>query len=191
LSEDEARRGLALRLGIKPGDTVNRFKCRYLAMGPNADELETLCQEHNRSPSPYSFEFGPHRPCHRATLEDKLPLTITQFLWDRVHESQRKAENSVLAEDHTKIAKVLELVLQWQNSWPILIEGPQDFEANLEDHPDTMDRVVYRVTQQLEWLTAQAYIQRFGKEPPTSPLVKALAALWSDHPEYQQEWSVG
>lgn len=189
MMSEEARRHLGRRLELKPGGTVNRFKCRYVPVGPNAAELIDLCQEH-RTESPYSFEFGPHRPCMHASLEDKLPLTVTQFLGDRAHDVQKAAENSVLEEDHSKLAQTIHLVLNWHDSWPVLVESQPEFE-DVQYGGEAIDRVVVRMTQKFEWVTTQEYKRKFGVDSPVAPLIRQMAMMWDTHPEFQDEWRIG
>jgi hypothetical protein len=185
IDSEENRNRLALVLRIKPGDTVNRFKCAY------SDDLQSnRCLTHDVE-SPYSFEFGPHRPCWRARLEDKLPLTIIQFLQDRASEARRRAENSVLEEDHTKIAEIITIILNWHDQWPVMVSEPPTFEYDAFDPLSPMDQITYHMTQKIDWMTTQAYKERFGTESPVAPLIRQLAQMWSYHPDYQEEWRIG
>jgi hypothetical protein len=38
-------------------------------------------------------------------------------------------------------------------------------------------------------MTEQEYRNRFGDGPPTAPMLRALAAVYSDHPDYRAEWA--
>ena len=187
MSNNEDRKALAIRLGIKSGDMVSRFTCEYTKELVAVDADQCLIHD---AVSPYHFEFGEHRPCFKATLDDKLALTVTQFLWDRVHESRKMAENSVLDEDYTKLADIIDIILRWHNTWPVLVETPPVFE-DAEDMATTTDMIAFRVTQQLDWLTTQEFKKRFGKDAPTAPLIRQIAQMWDTHPDFCEEWRVG
>lgn len=34
----------------------------------------------------------------------------------------------------------------------------------------------------------QEYRAKFGDEPPTTPVLRALAPPYADHPDYRDEW---
>ena len=38
------------------------------------------------------------------------------------------------------------------------------------------------------WLTEQEYVKKFGEAPPTAPMIRTLAAVYKDHPDYRPEW---
>ena len=73
-------------------------------------------------------------------------------------------------------------IVALHESWPVLVEGKPELEAS-SDADMTM-----RVSQQMAWLTNQEYRKRFGDEPPTAPMLGALAQVYADHPDYREEW---
>lgn len=87
----------------------------------------------------------------------------------------------VLAECAAKRA-----VVEKHQQWPVLVEcEPSEIErveAGLNDF-------TYRVTREIAWMTTREYIKRFGTEPPTAPMVAALATVYATHPDYRQEWT--
>lgn len=87
----------------------------------------------------------------------------------------------VLAECEAK-RRIVEL----HQSWPVLVDGPPELEQ-LEDAADA-NAMTLRVSQRLAWLTQQEYRARFGDEPPTAPMLAALAAVYAGHPDYREEW---
>lgn len=82
----------------------------------------------------------------------------------------------VLAECEAKL-RILEL----HESWPVLVETPLRTEFNVETF-------AARAAQQIAWQTTQEYRKRFGDEPPTSPILRAMALPYADHPDYREEW---
>jgi len=88
----------------------------------------------------------------------------------------------VLAECRAKRA-----IIEQHKDWPVLVERKPEFtEASNDIHSMT-----YRATQEMAWLTEREYVKRFGVEAPTTNMIRALAAVYADHPDYQQEWARG
>jgi len=92
--------------------------------------------------------------------------------WDPTH---------VLAECAAKRA-----IIAFHRSWPVLVETPPEMEAVDGTDPSAF---AYRMTQRIMWATEDEYRKRFGTEPPTAPMLRALAAVYADHPDYRQEWA--
>jgi hypothetical protein len=77
-------------------------------------------------------------------------------------------------------------IITCHESWPVLVEGPIEF--GLVDGTDP-HAIAYRATQQIAWATQAEYRKRFGTEPPTTPMLRALALPYADHPDYRDEWA--
>jgi hypothetical protein len=77
-------------------------------------------------------------------------------------------------------------IIKQHEDWPVLVErAPSgDFDAN-----DTQS-MVYRMTREIAWLTEREYVRRFGVEPPTTPMLRALATVYKDHPDYDENWAL-
>jgi hypothetical protein len=88
----------------------------------------------------------------------------------------------VLAECAAKRA-----IVEQHQQWPVLVESEP---SELEQVASGLTDFTYRMTRQMAWLTTREYIKRFGVEPPTAPMLAALAAVYKDHPDYQQEWAL-
>ena len=84
----------------------------------------------------------------------------------------------VLAECAAKRA-----IVEFHESWPVLVREPEE----IAEHTTPL---VVRMSQRISWLTQQEYVRRFGAEPPTAPMLAALAAVYADHPDYRQEWAL-
>lgn len=76
-------------------------------------------------------------------------------------------------------------ILEWHKNWPVLVEGPPKYEQVRAFHPDF---AAYQISQQMEWITRQEYIRRFGEEPPTAPLLRKIACHFSWHEDFNEEW---
>lgn len=74
-------------------------------------------------------------------------------------------------------------ILALHESWPVLVEGKPEFETSSDVADMTM-----RVSQQMVWLTNQEYRKRFGDEPPTSPIIRALLQPYAEHPDFDPAW---
>lgn len=137
-------------------------------------------------------------------MGDTRTMTITEFLEQRIAEDARVAQrvidepgythddeagidfdehfnpNRMLAECEAK-----RRILEFHRSWPVLVETEPRFD--LADSTD-MNAMTYRMSKQIMWTTEQEYRERFGDEPPTAPMLLALAAVYSDHPDFDPEW---
>lgn len=77
-------------------------------------------------------------------------------------------------------------IIEFHKQWPVLVEGPTKFD---QPDPSDLDSMVLKMSRQIMWATEQEYRNRFGDEPPTTPIMRALASVYSDHPDYRQEWT--
>lgn len=129
-------------------------------------------------------------------------MTITEFLLARIAETQARAEEAkthdlgdpgaalwqdvnparVLAECEAK-----RRIVEFHQNWPVLVEGPTTFEHR-PDPGASVDTFAMQASRQLAWLTEQEYRKRFGDEPPTAQMLKALASVYADHPDYDPAW---
>jgi len=76
-------------------------------------------------------------------------------------------------------------IVELHQGWPVLVTTP----PTVEQVSDTSAFVV-RASQQMAWLTEQEYRSRFGSEPPTAPMLAALALVYADHPDYDEAWAL-
>ena len=130
-------------------------------------------------------------------------MTITEFLQARVAEDEEQARRSVgpMSDDWRIVeswregvaARVLaeceakRAIIKWHESWPVLVEQPPVFET--ADGADPMSMAM-RMSWQMAWLTTKEYVARFGTEPPSTPILRSLAAVYADHPDYREEWKL-
>lgn len=136
-------------------------------------------------------------------------MTLTEFLLARIAEDEDRASLVLVAEvdqsgavpeiRHRAIrervlaeCEAKREIVRFHESWPVLVEGPTTFE-----HVDTTGRtrtdfdassLAMRASKQMAWLTEQEYRARFGTEPPTAPMLAALAAVYADHPDFDPAW---
>lgn len=87
----------------------------------------------------------------------------------------------VLAECAAKRA-----IIKQREAWPVLVEKKPEFSEAAAD----IQSMTYRMTQEMVWLSEREYAKRFGVEAPTAPMIRTLAAIYSEHPDYRQEWAL-
>ncbi len=85
----------------------------------------------------------------------------------------------VLAECEAKRA-----ILKQHEEWPVLVER----EPSLEQI-DSLQGGIFRMTREIMWLTEREYVKRFGTAPPTAPMIRTMAAVYSGHPDYDPDWA--
>ncbi|WP_310962133.1 DUF6221 family protein [Nocardioides terrisoli] len=76
-------------------------------------------------------------------------------------------------------------IVELHKNWPVLIDQPVKLEPIVSSDPT---QFAFRASQQIAWATEQEYRAKFGDEPPTAPMLAALAAVYADHPDYREEW---
>lgn len=74
-------------------------------------------------------------------------------------------------------------IIALYEDWPVFVDVPETVKFATEISYDT---VSYRISRQMGWLTTREYVERFGTEPPTGPILLALAEVYSDHPDYRE-----
>lgn len=88
----------------------------------------------------------------------------------------------VLAECAAKRA-----IVRQHEDWPVLVEQPLKIASTGDG--SGLNSFAYQVSQKIAWLTTREYMSRFGTEPPAAPMLRALAAVYKDHPDYLPEWA--
>lgn len=73
-------------------------------------------------------------------------------------------------------------IVEFHKSWPVLVDSEPTFEADESYDPS---RMAFRMSKQIAWTTEQQYREHFGTEPPSSPIIRALASVYSEHPDYE------
>lgn len=78
-------------------------------------------------------------------------------------------------------------IIEFHKQWPVLVETSPQIEP---DHTGGLDSIAFRMSRQIMWATEEEYRKRFGSEPPTTPMMKALASVYKDHPDFDPAWKV-
>lgn len=108
--------------------------------------------------------------------------TIEEFLTERIDEIERAYPASI---SQDLIAHCRDII-EWHKNWPILVETKPTVTFDQND----VDELIYQMTQQITWLTQEEYRKKFGSEPPTAPLLRKMAARYSWHEDYNEDWSL-
>jgi hypothetical protein len=86
--------------------------------------------------------------------------------------------------DGPKFGEMLRAVLKFHDAWPVLVSAVPDMHFEMVEP----DKISYFMQQKFEWLTQEEYKEKFGSEPPTSPILSAWLVPWRTHPDFQTEW---
>lgn len=107
-------------------------------------------------------------------------MNIEEFIQARVNEAWQADLMDI------RTAEALLKIVAWHKNWPTVIEKPAEFTNTWRlGDPNTMVMVM---AQQMDFITHERYRELFGEEPPTAPILKILASIWSVHKDFQEEW---
>lgn len=114
-------------------------------------------------------------------------MTLTEFLLARIAEDEAAAQPFPGAADQRALRECAakRAIIKQHEEWPVLVEQPPEYSTS-----NDMSGVAFRVTQQIAWLTEREYVRKFGTTAPTAPMIRTLASVYSDHPDYQPEWAI-
>lgn len=80
-------------------------------------------------------------------------------------------------------------IIAFHEQWPVLVQTEPKIEFSGGDTlVGTIDTYTARMSQQIDWQTTQQYRARFGTEPPTAPMLRALVQVYVGHPDFEEEW---
>jgi len=153
--------------------TITEFLLARIAED-EAVAREVLAQQQHdvtRSPGDFPSGYDPAKDAELASADGPIGYTVVMVGVARV-----------LAECEAK-RRIVEL----HQSWPVLVETPPNLEVVT---PDDLSTIAVRASKRLAWLTEQEYRARFGTEPPTAPMLRALASVYADHPDFDPAWRV-
>ncbi len=76
-------------------------------------------------------------------------------------------------------------ILTLHESWAVLLETPPviEMQAHVPGQPWEA-----HFTQQIDWVTTQQYRARFGDDPPTSPIIRALLRPYAWRDDFDPAW---
>lgn len=119
-------------------------------------------------------------------------MEIEKFLLDRIRETEldNEASSAMMPDYEGQWQRVRALIasqrgiIAWHKNWPVLVEQPLEFDLM----PDDFERVAYKMSQRMAWLTQEEYAKRFGRQPPTAPLLKQMATQYRNRPDFERGW---
>lgn len=116
--------------------------------------------------------------------------TIEEFIADRIAETRRKWQGfGEMSATMNGLCAQLWKVVEMHKDWPVLLKTPSEIKPDYNDQfVDHIDNIKFTMTQQIAFLTQEEYRKKFGNEPPTAPMVLSIARMWSDHPDFKEEW---
>ena len=130
------------------------------------------------------WQWDMHRNApYRSALVDEHDRVVLPPKDDDVFPSRNVAEH-IARHDPARVLAECEAkrrIIAFHESWPVLIQT----EPSLELTPETW---VAKMTSDIAWLTNAEYVKRFGTDPPTAPMLLAMAQVYADHTDYREEW---
>lgn len=78
-------------------------------------------------------------------------------------------------------------IVEIHQDWPVLIQTEPTLEPA---DPEGLNAMRFRMSQQVAWMTNREYVNRFGTEPPTTPILLALAQPYADHADFDPAWRI-
>lgn len=121
-------------------------------------------------------------------------MAITDFIRARLAE-EKELVSSLYTRNQTttsafhnqlRIYDALEKIVDWHKNWPVLVETMPNFEIDYSKPVN--DQIRYQVTSQINWMTQKSYVDHFGSQPPTAPVLAMIASIWSTHMDYDPSW---
>jgi hypothetical protein len=126
-------------------------------------------------------------------------LTVADFVLARIAEDEANIEGDWSAGDgglhiisttmHRQLlaqCAAMRKIVELHKSWPVLVTTPMEVWKGVGTD---ISQMTFSVSQRVSWMTQQEYRTRFGDEPPTAPVLAALAAVWSDHADFDPAWA--
>lgn len=119
---------------------------------------------------------------------------IYDFIEARIAEARVGTEGMRLRGVHhlRSMFDAMEAVLDFHKNWPILVEGPMEVEPPnaFDDLEGKLNSYKMSFTKQYDFILGQEYMKLFGGEPPTTPMLRRIASIWSVHPDFKEEWAL-
>lgn len=110
-------------------------------------------------------------------------MTVEDFLLRRLDDMEAIGGYFMYGNN---LVQMMREAVEWHKNWPVLVETEPKFTAEYDTSVGNSFAVRYQ--HQMAWVTQQEYIKRFGSQPPTAPLLRKWANVWSRDPEFHEEW---
>lgn len=121
-------------------------------------------------------------------------MDVRDFILARLADRERaiRFRSDAMARELSRDSQAIRDILDLHNKWVIALETPVKFEPEIRaDELKEMtypDNIHFTASREILFVTEQQYRVRFQKEPPTAPMIRAIAAIWNDHQDYEEEW---
>lgn len=113
-------------------------------------------------------------------------MDIVDFIKARLDEEE--AGLSVMFHrDPQRVRRQIEAfrgILEAHGSWPVIMTEPMEIETGLQD-PDS---ITLKASQRVVVFAARQYADHTG-QAPTTPMLRAIAYIWRDHPDFEKAWT--
>lgn len=83
-----------------------------------------------------------------------------------------------------RFVEVAQEIVEFHKNFPILVET----EPKLDVEWSGIDEINHRLTAHIMWQTNMEYVKKFGEQPPTTSIIRKLAQIWQNHPDFRDEW---
>lgn len=113
-------------------------------------------------------------------------MNLIDFLLERQCDDAEKTDDPIKLREIAFRRKILD----FHQSWPVLVEERPTFKVVERDGDlkDITGALTMEMQVKYQWMIAEDYRKVFGLEPPSAPILKEMAKLYSDHPDFNPDW---
>jgi len=126
-------------------------------------------------------------------------VDIREFIEARLVEKEHQATSTILVHRLTggfspmgtqilAEVKAIREILALHEQWIVALQTPIRINGSEMYDPLSSDSYILKASSEIKFMTEKAYRAQFGTEPPTTPMIRAIAAIWSTHDDYQEAW---
>ena len=115
-------------------------------------------------------------------------MTLLEFLIARLDDEERIWGSNYIMRGEIRFKRK---IIEAHQAWPVLLETRPSFNI-VEQRPESKNAtttILMEMQTKYQWMLADEYRKAFGTEPPSAPILKEMAKLYSDHPDYNPDWS--
>ena len=122
-------------------------------------------------------------------------MLIEDFLLARLDWTEERVSQLVMSPEARAIFSTFienqRAIIELHKKWPVMLEKPAELVVDnvMDSLINPAHDFIMSMKQQIAFLTQEEYINRFGTEPPTAPMLKQMAWSWRNHPDWNPEWA--
>jgi hypothetical protein len=120
------------------------------------------------------------------SLPPEFAISRDEFIRARLEDLSREEPWGLEDFISSFVCSTLE-ILDLHKKWPILVK--QTPEPAVVYDQLSADQIIATMVHKINWLTQEEYLDRFGTEPPTDPILDSIARIWRSHEDYDPAWS--